>query len=58
MPKRKVQMERDDITIEVMESSVPRYEENGWTVVDDGDSEEADASQPKGANADPNKDEE
>lgn len=38
--KREVALEKDGIEITVMASSVARYEDDGWTRVEDGSSEE------------------
>jgi hypothetical protein len=50
MPKTKmVKITKDDQEAEVLKSAVRAWERNGWTVVDDGDSEDA----PVAATGDP-----
>lgn len=64
--RQEVQLQKDDVTISVMPSSVPRYQKNGWTKVEDGSSDEGvvlTEPQPSPANywsqsADPSKDKE
>jgi hypothetical protein len=41
MAVQRVKIAKDNMRAEVMPSAVPAWERNGWTVADDGSSEEA-----------------
>ena len=47
---RFVKIEKDGIEAEVLPESVKAWERNGWTAVDDGSSEQAEAEAPENAN--------
>lgn len=41
MSRKQIKVEKDDVQAEIMPSARAAYQRNGWTVVEDGSSEEA-----------------